>query len=87
VSSWGGEGITSHPDWRCATLPELLGIIRDSDREITEDVKWRCPSNRIGAPVWEHNGIVYVGNILKERVQLTFSAGAADEPEVRPGCT
>ena len=30
----------------------------------------------MGAPVWEHNGIVCVGNILKERVRLTFNAGA-----------
>jgi hypothetical protein len=30
----------------------------------------------MGAPVWEHNGIVCVGNILKERVRLTFFAGA-----------
>jgi hypothetical protein len=30
----------------------------------------------MGAPVWKHNGIVCVGNILKERVRLTFNAGA-----------
>jgi hypothetical protein len=30
----------------------------------------------MGAPVWEHEGIVCFGNILKERVRLTFNAGA-----------
>jgi hypothetical protein len=30
----------------------------------------------MGAPVWEHSGIVCVGSILKESVRLTFPAGA-----------
>jgi len=76
------ELIAATPDWRNATLAELRGIILDSDPEIAEDVKWRRPSNPLGAPVWEHNGIVVVGNILKERVRLTFSAGASlPDPE------
>ena len=63
-------------DWRGATLAKLRKIIHDSDPEVTEGLKWRRPSNPMGAPVWEHNGIVCVGNILKERVRLTFFAGA-----------
>jgi len=68
--------IASTPDWRGATLAELRKVIRDADPEIIEEVKWRRPSNPMGAPVWEHNGIVCVGNVLKERVRLTFNAGA-----------
>ena len=63
-------------DWRGATLAKLRRIIHDSDTEVTEELKWRRPSNPMGAPVWQHNGIVCVGNILKERVRLTFFAGA-----------
>jgi hypothetical protein len=69
--------IAKTPDWRGATLAKLRKIIHDADPEITEGVKWRRPSSPMGAPVWEHNGIVCVGNILKESVRLTFSAGAA----------
>jgi hypothetical protein len=69
--------IAETPDWRGATLARLRKLIHDSDPEITEDLKWRRPSNPTGAPVWEHNGIVCVGNILKERVRLTFHAGAS----------
>jgi hypothetical protein len=69
--------ITKTPDWRGATLAKLRKIIHDADPEITEDVKWRRPSNPMGAPVWEHNGIVCFGLILKERVRLTMYAGAS----------
>jgi hypothetical protein len=69
--------IAKTPDWRGATLAKLRKIIQDADPEMTEEVKWRRPSSPMGAPVWEHNGIVCVGNILKESVRLTFSAGAS----------
>jgi hypothetical protein len=69
--------IAKTPDWRGATLAKLRKIIHDADREMTEEVKWRRPSSPMGAPVWEHNGIVCIGNILKESVRITFNAGAA----------
>jgi hypothetical protein len=69
--------IAKTPDWRGATLAKLRKIIRDADPEMTEELKWRRPSNPMGAPVWEHNGLVCVGNVLKERVRLTFFAGAS----------
>ncbi len=65
------------PDWRGATLAKLRKIIHDADPEITEEVKWRRPSNPMGAPVWEHKGIVCIGGILKERVRLTLVAGSS----------
>jgi hypothetical protein len=69
------DTIAKTPDWRGATLAELRGIIHDADPEVTEEVKWRRPSNPMGAPVFEHNGIVCIANILKERVRLSFPAG------------
>ncbi len=69
------EMIARTPDWRGATLEKLRRIIRDADPEIIEEVKWKRPSNPMGAPVWEHNGIVCIGGILKERVRLTLIAG------------
>jgi hypothetical protein len=71
------EFIAKNPDWRGATVARLRKIIHDADPEIAEDVKWRRPSNPAGAAVWEHDGIVCIGGILKERVRLTLYAGAS----------
>jgi hypothetical protein len=74
--------IAKTPDWRGTTLAELRRIIHDADPEIIEEAKWRRPSNPLGAPVFEHDGIVCVANILKERVRLSFPAGwALPDPE------
>lgn len=71
------EMIAQTPDWRGAILAKLRRIIHEADPGITEEVKWRRPSNPMGVPVWEHNGIVCIGGILKERVRLTLAAGAS----------
>jgi hypothetical protein len=71
------EMISKTRDWRGARLAQLRKIILDVDPEMTEAVKWRRPSNPMGAPVWEHDGMVCVGSILKERVRLTFPVGAS----------
>jgi hypothetical protein len=67
--------IAKTPDWRGTTLAQLRRIIHDADPGIVEEVKWRRPSSPMGAPVFEHSGIVCVANILKERVRLSFPAG------------
>ena len=67
--------IAKTPDWRGTTFAELRRIIHDADPEIIEEVKWIRPSNPLGAPVFEHDGTVCVGNILKERVRLSFPGG------------
>ena len=64
-------------DWRGATFAKLRQLIHDADPEIIEQLKWRRPSSPMGAPVWEHNGIVCIGNVLKESVRLTLPAGAS----------
>ena len=69
--------IAKTPGWRGATLAQLRKVIHEADPEITEAVKWRRPSAPMGAPVWEHDGIVCIGNVLKERVRLTMPAGAS----------
>src|SRR3990172_13155592 len=69
--------IDKTPGWRGATLAQLRKVIHEADPEISEAVKWRRPSAPMGAPVWEHNGIVCIGNVLKERVRLTLPAGSS----------
>ena len=69
-------------DWRGETLAKLRKIIHDADPEIIEEMKWKRPSNPIGTPTFEHNGIVCIAGILKERVRLTFGAGSTlPEPQ------
>ncbi len=68
--------IASTPDWRGETLAELRRVIHEADPEITEDVKWIRPSNPLGSAVFEHNGMVCLGILLKERVRLSLAEGA-----------
>jgi len=63
--------IAQNQDWRGATLAKLRKTILEVDPEIIEEWKW------MGSPVWELNGIICVGNIFKNQVQLVFMNGAA----------
>jgi hypothetical protein len=64
-------------DWRGATLARLRALIREADAQVIEEVKWRKPSNPLGVPVWEHDGIICTGETYRDKVKLTFARGAA----------
>ncbi|WP_159593759.1 DUF1801 domain-containing protein [Chelativorans xinjiangense] len=66
-------------DWQGETLARVRALIREADPEVVEEVKWRKPSNPLGVPVWEHDGIICTGETYKDRVKLTFAKGAALE--------
>ena len=62
-------------------LARVRKIIRQADPDVVEEVKWRKPSNMLGVPVWEHDGIICTGETYKSYVKLTFAKGAAlDDP-------
>ena len=63
--------IAQNQDWRGTTLAKLRKTILEVDPEIIEEWKW------MGSPVWSLNGIICVGNIFKNKVQLVFMNGAA----------
>lgn len=68
-------------DWRGTMLARLRDIIRQADPDIIEAVKWRKPSNPLGVPTWERDGIICTGETYKDKVKLTFAHGAAiDDP-------
>ena len=68
-------------DWRGEALARVRKIIKQADPDVVEDVKWRKPSNPMGVPVWEHDGIICTGETYKAAVKLTFARGAAlDDP-------
>ena len=66
-------------DWRGAALAKVRRLIREADPEVTEDVKWRKPSNPAGVPVWECSGIICTGETYADKVKLTFARGASIE--------
>ena len=52
-------------------------MITKADPGMIEEVKWKKPSNPMGVPVWSHDGIVCIGEALKNAVRLTFPKGAS----------
>ncbi len=63
-------------DWRGRKLSQLRALIKKADPAVVEEVKWKKPSNPMGVPVWSHDGIICVGDTLKNAVRLTFPKGA-----------
>ncbi len=69
--------IASLGDWRGELLARVRAIIRKADPEVSEEVKWRKPTNPSGVPTWVHAGIICTGETYKDKVKLTFARGAA----------
>lgn len=63
-------------DWRSKKLAKLRALIKRADPAVVEEVKWKKPSNPMGVPVWSHDGILCIGDTLKNAVRLTFPKGA-----------
>jgi hypothetical protein len=66
-------------DWRGKKLSQVRALIRKADPALIEEVKWKKPSNPMGVPVWSHDGIICIGEALKNAVRLTFPKGAQVE--------
>jgi hypothetical protein len=63
-------------DWRGETLARLREIVLSANPAVVEEVKWKKPSKPEGVPVWSLDGIVCIGEMLKNAVRLTFPHGA-----------
>ena len=44
---------------------------------VVGEMKWKKPSNPSGVPVWSHDGIICIGEPLKNATRLTFPHGAS----------
>jgi hypothetical protein len=64
-------------DWRGETLSHLRAVVTGADPNVVEEVKWKKPSRPEGVPVWSQDGILCIGETLKNAVRLTFPKGAA----------
>lgn len=63
-------------DWRGQKLSQFRALIKKAYPDVVEEVKWKKPSNPMGVPVWSHEGILCIGETLKNAVRLTFPKGA-----------
>lgn len=63
-------------DWRGKTLVQLRALINMADPALVEEVKWKKPSKPEGVPVWSQDGIICIGESLKNAIRLTFPKGA-----------
>jgi len=72
------QPIRDQGNWREETLARMRALIMEADPEMTEEAKWKKPSNgMVGVPVWSHDGIVCTGETYKTSVKLTFAQGAS----------
>ena len=71
------EGIDNLGDWRGELLSRLRALIMEAEPEMTEERKWRKPSNPAGVPTWLHNGLICTGEIYQSVVKMTFARGAS----------
>ena len=63
-------------DWRGKTLARVRALIKQAEPEVTEEWKWRKPTNP-GVPVWYHEGPICTGETYKSAVKFTFFQGAS----------
>lgn len=63
-------------DWRGELLATIRAVVKDTDPDIVESVKWRKPTNPLGVAVWSHDGIVCTGETYKDKVKVTFPKGS-----------
>ncbi len=61
------KGTAEVGDWREETLSRMRALILEADPEMTEERKWKKPSNPAGVPVFSHNGIVCTGETYKDK--------------------
>ncbi len=73
--------MASKGDWRDEMLGRVRGLIKEADPDVTEEAKWKKPSQPDGVPVWSDDGMICTGETYKAVVKLTFAKGASlDDP-------
>ena len=69
-------------DWRADTAETLRALIMRAEPAMTEEAKWRKPTNPDGVPTFSCDGLVCTLETYKDKVKLTFAKGASvDDPQ------
>jgi hypothetical protein len=71
------EMIQELGDWRRPKLSQLRSLIKEAVPGVSEELKWRKPSNPHGVPTWSYKGPICTGETYKKVVKLTFFKGAS----------
>lgn len=64
-------------DWRTDRVDELRSLIKQAERDVVEEFKWRKPSNPDGVPTFSLDGLICTVETYKDKVKLTFAKGAS----------
>lgn len=64
-------------DWRVDRVGQLRDLILLADPAITEEIKWRKPSNPDGVPTFSLGGLICTVETYKDKVKVTFAKGAS----------
>lgn len=64
-------------DWRESRVGEIRELILQAEPDITEEIKWRKPSNPGGVPTFSLDGLVCTVETYKDKVKVTFGQGAS----------
>ncbi|GAC66504.1 DUF1801 domain-containing protein [Gordonia soli] len=64
-------------DWRATRVDEVRSLIVRAEPDITEEVKWRKPSNPDGVPTFSLDGLVLTLETYKDKIKVTFAKGAS----------
>lgn len=64
-------------DWRTKTMGRIRKLIKQADPKITEEVKYKTPSNPAGVFVWYRDGMISTGETYKKHLRLSFAKGPA----------
>ena len=76
------DKLATATDWRGDVLRQVRDAVRGAIPGVTEELKWKKPSNPAGVPTWSHGGILLTGETYKDKVKLTFAHGAKiDDPD------
>lgn len=62
-------------DWRGERMTQIRKLMREADLEITEEAKYKKPTNPDGNLVWYREGMICTGEIYKKHLRLTFAKG------------
>ncbi|MDY6808142.1 MAG: DUF1801 domain-containing protein [Actinomycetota bacterium] len=64
-------------DWRDTRIQQIRTLIVQAEPDITEEIKWRKPSNPGGVPTFSLDGLVCTLETYKDKVKVTFAQGAS----------
>ena len=73
--------IDKQDKWKSTILQQIRSVIKETDPEIVEEIKWRMANRPEGLAVWTHDGIVCFAEIWKDNIKLIFPKGAALEAQ------